>query len=78
MAKQKAGNMAKSRGLITDLEAERIAGEGSAEDAKRYQAISRVRRRITEELPENIELLHEHHPQLLEELREIVCEECNE
>lgn len=67
--------MAKSRGLITDLEAERIANEGDVEDAKRYQAISRVRRRIGEELPKNIELLHEHHPQLLEELRDTVCED---
>lgn len=78
MAHQRTGNMAKSRGLITDLEAERIAGEGSSEDAKRYQAISRVRRRIDEELPKNIELLREHHPQLLEELREVVCEDGNE
>jgi endonuclease III-like uncharacterized protein len=67
--------MAKSRGLITDLEAKRIAGKGSVEDTKRYQAISRVRRRVNEELPENIELLREHHPQLLEELREVVCDE---
>lgn len=66
--------MAKSRGLITDTEAERIAGEVDVEDSKRYQAISRVRRRIREQLPEDIALLEEHHPDLLNELREVVCE----
>lgn len=75
MAHAKTGNMARSRGLITDTERERIAQQVNIEDSKRYQAISRVRRRINEELPQEIELLAEHHPELLEELREIVCEE---
>jgi len=65
--------MAKSRGLITDTERERISGEADVEDSKRYQAVSRVRRRIQEELPADIELLKEHHPELLEELQEVVC-----
>lgn len=68
-------DMAKSRGLITDTERERISGEADVSDSKRYQAISRVRRRIREELPKELELLEEHHPQLLEELRGAVCEE---
>ena len=67
--------MAKSRGLITETERERIAGEVDVEDAKRYQAISRVRRRIHKELPKEIELLAEHHPKLLQELREEVCQD---
>ena len=67
--------MAKSRGLITDKESRRIAGEEDVEDAKRYQAISRVRRRINEEVPKNIALLREHHPELYEELREVVCDD---
>ncbi|MFW6434870.1 MAG: hypothetical protein ACOCY1_00670 [Halovenus sp.] len=67
--------MAKSRGLITDTEKERIAGEADVDDSKRYQAVSRVRRRIKEELPKEIELLEEHHPDLLEELRDVVCED---
>lgn len=65
----------KSRALITFLERDRISGESDAEDAKRYQAVSRVRRRIDEELPKEIELLEEHHPELLAELREVVCED---
>ena len=70
--------MAKSRGLITDTEAERIAGEVEVEDSKRYQAISRVRRRVKQQLPQDIELLEEHHPDLLAELREVVCEDREE
>ena len=70
--------MAKSRGLITDTEAERIAGEVEVEDAKRYQAISRVRRRIKQQLPRDIELLEEHHPDLLAELRDVVCDDREE
>lgn len=70
-------DMAKSRGLITDTERERISGEADVSDSKRYQAISRVRRRIREELPKELELLEEHHPKLLEELREAVCEEAD-
>jgi hypothetical protein len=67
--------MARSRGLITLTERERISGEVDVEDKKKYQAVSRVRRRIQEELPEEIEMLEENHPELLEELREVVCEE---
>ena len=42
---------------------------------KRHQSISRVRNRIREELPKDIDVLQENHPKLLEELREVVCEE---
>lgn len=66
--------MTRSRGLITFTERKRIAGEDDVEDAKRYQAVSRVRRRINEELVEEVDLLKEHHPELLEELQEVVCD----
>jgi hypothetical protein len=66
--------MTRSRGLITFTERDRISGEEDVKDARRYQAVSRVRRRINEELPEEIALLEEHHPELLAELREVVCE----
>jgi hypothetical protein len=67
--------MTRSRGLITFTERERIANKDSVEDSKRYQAISRVRRRINEEVVEEVALLREHHPELLEELQEVVCED---
>jgi len=70
-----SAGMAKSRALITDTEFQRISGETEVEDPKRYQAISRVRKRINDELPKEVEMLEEHHPELLKELREVVCED---
>lgn len=64
--------MATTRALITETEREQIAGEHG--DERRYQATSRVRRRIREELTTDIELLEEHHPKLLSEAREVVCD----
>lgn len=77
MAQVETSRMAKSRALITDTEYDRISGEVEVEDAKRYQAVSRVRKRIRDELPRDIEMLREHHPDLLEELRDVVCEEAD-
>lgn len=67
--------MAKSRALITDTERERLSGEADVGDQKRYVAVSRVRRRIQNELPRDVELLAEHRPDLLEELRDVVCDD---
>jgi len=64
--------MAKTRALLTETEREQIAGEHGRD--RRYQATSRVRSRIKEELSKDVEVLAEHHPDLLEELREVVCE----
>lgn len=63
--------MTKTRALITDREREQLAGEDSQQ--RKYEATSRVRRRIQEELTKDVETLEEHHPELLEELREVVC-----
>lgn len=65
--------MARTRALLTETEREKIAGEG--EDQRRYEAVSRVRRRVKDELTTDVEILAEHHPELLEELREVVCDE---
>ena len=70
--------MARTRALMTETERQRIAGKEDVEDVKRYQAISRVRNRIQEELVTDVELLAEHHPDLLAELREVVCEDPND
>jgi len=66
--------MARTRALMTKTERRRITGEENVEDRKRYQAISEVRNRIHDELVEDVEALAKHHPELLEELREVVCE----
>lgn len=65
--------MAKTRALLTKTEREQIAGEHG--DERRYQATARVRARIQEELTTDVAVLEEYHPDLLEELRERVCDE---
>lgn len=65
--------MAKQRALLTETERKQLSGVDGK--ARKYQATSRVRRRVKEELPTDIEVLEEHHPELLEELRAVVCDE---
>ena len=64
-------DMAKSRALLTQTEREQIARKHG--DERRYQATARIRSRIKEELETDVEVLAEHHPELLDELREVVC-----
>ena len=60
--------------ILTETDRERISGESDDPPEKRYEAVSRVRKRIGE-LEDDAALLEEHHPQLLEELRDAVCED---
>lgn len=66
--------MARTRALLTETERKRIETEGAGTDSKRYQAVSRVRGRIHDELPKDVRVLKQHHPELFEELREVVCD----
>jgi len=63
-----------SRALLTEKERERIAGD-TEDEQRRYEAVSRARRRIHEELPDDLELLEEHHPTLYDELTSVVCDD---
>lgn len=63
-----------SRALLTEQERERISAKAGNEQ-RRYEAVSRARRRINEELTEDVAVLREHHPTLYDELRKVVCEE---
>lgn len=67
--------MAKRRALLTDAEQEILAGEREVKDNYRYSVESRVRTRIRDELPRDIETLREHYPGIYEELREVVNKE---
>ncbi len=67
--------MGRYRAVMTDTDRVYISGEGNPSESQRMQSVSRVRSRIKEELPKDIEVLEEHHPELLKELRTIVCEE---
>lgn len=65
--------VSKYRAIMTTTDRERISGESDDPDKKVYESVSRVRSRI-DELEKDAELLEEHHPKLLEELREAVCD----
>jgi hypothetical protein len=65
--------MARTRALLTERDRELLAQEDGGN--RRYQAISEIRSRISEELSTDVEVLKENHPQLLEEMREVVCED---
>lgn len=67
--------MGRYRAIMTETDREYIAAGDDIEENKRHQSISRVRNRITEELPKDIAVLEEHHPDLLAELRDVVCED---
>jgi len=59
---------------MTDTDREHISGESNPSNQQRDQAVYRVRQRIHEELPQDIAVLAEQRPDLIEELREVVCE----
>jgi hypothetical protein len=65
--------VARTRALLTETEREQIAGEHG--QRRKYEATSRVRSRIKDELVRDVEVLVENHPELLKELREVVCDD---
>lgn len=62
------------RGLLTDREREIIKGEADVSDEYRYRVASRIRNKI-ERIEGDVSILEEHRADLLEELREAVCED---
>jgi hypothetical protein len=73
MVANTAATMSERRALLTDREREIVAGEADVTDSYRYQTISRVRARF-DRLDDDLAALREH-GDLLDELREIVCED---
>lgn len=65
--------MSIGRGILTDGEREYLRGEAS--DQRMYEARSRFRSRLTNQVADDVELLAEHQPELLDELQDIVCDE---
>lgn len=62
------------RAILTPRESEIISGETDVSDNYRYRVISRVREKI-EVLGCDLEILDDHHSDLANELREVVCGE---
>jgi hypothetical protein len=63
-----------ARALLTDTERDRLSGDSDAEKQRVFESKSRVKRRISEELPEDVEILYENHPDIFETLQQVVCE----
>lgn len=61
------------RGLLTEREREILRGDADVSDNYRYRVVSRIRTKI-ENIDEDIEILAENRVDLLEELREVVCD----
>jgi len=78
MASKSQAAMGRYRAVMTETDREYISGESDATEHQVQQSVTRVRSRINDELPQDIEILEEHRPDLLEELREVVCEEEND
>jgi hypothetical protein len=68
--------VARTRGLLTENDRKVLAGEKGDENRQR-NVIWEVENRIRDEVEKDVEVLEEHHPDLLDELREVVCEEGN-
>ena len=68
----KSTGMSIGRGLLTEGEREYLRGDSG--DQRMYEARSRFRSRLEEQVKDDVELLAEHQPELLDEFREVVCE----
>jgi hypothetical protein len=64
--------MATGRALTTETEREYLRGEHG--DQRMYEARSRVKARINQQLATDVELFEDEAPGLLDELREVVCD----
>ena len=64
-----------ARALLTDTERERLSGDSDAEEQRTFESKSRVKRRIIEELPKDVEILSENHPEIFNELQTVVCDD---
>jgi hypothetical protein len=61
------------RGLLTEREREILIGDSDVSDSYRYRVVSRVRSKI-ENIDQDVNILNENREDLLEELRDVVCE----
>lgn len=65
--------MSRTRALLTEKEREWLASDTTEAGSRKYQVVSEVRNRIDDELAKDIDTLNEHHPELLNELRDVAC-----
>lgn len=66
--------VARTRGLLTENDRKVLAGEADVTENRQQQVVWEVRKRIEDEVPADVGVLRENHPELLDELREVVCD----
>lgn len=64
--------MSTGRAIATETELEYLAGEHGKQ--RQYEAKSRIKKRIRDQLTRDIEEFDTHEPELNEVLRDVVCE----
>ena len=62
------------RGLLTTREREILRGEADVSDNYRYRVVSRVRKKI-QNMEEDVAILANNRDDLLDELRDVVCDD---
>jgi len=67
-------SMNDGRSLLTDREREILAGDADVSDNYRYKVQSVARQRVRG-IADDVDVLREHEPEILNELQEIVCED---
>lgn len=72
LPESETSDVSRRRALLTDRERELLKDEDAGD--QRYVAVSRVRTKIQDELIEDVSILQESHPELYEEIRDVVCE----
>ena len=66
-------SMATGRALTTETEREYLRGEHG--DQRMYEARSRIKARIKQQLAEDVDLFEEDAPELLDLLQSVVCDD---
>ncbi|WP_396614103.1 hypothetical protein ACH9L7_20200 (plasmid) [Haloferax sp. S1W] len=67
--------MSEGRALMTEREREILSGEADVKDNYRYKVESQVRNRISKRMQDDVEILRERYPEMMEQLQDIVCED---
>lgn len=75
MSTKTTSDMSRYRAIMTQTDREHIQGYDNPSPSQVDQSVYRVRLRINEELMKDIDVLSEHRPDLLRELRDVVCDE---
>lgn len=69
-----SGSSSFGRALFTDREREILSGEATVKDNYRYKVESVARQRASK-LEDDIDVLRENYPEIVEQIQEVVCDD---